>query len=170
MKRVVVIATVAVFSIAGLLAAGLVTAADDPAPAGGPAQLGKNPLKGEAIKTLKGRVYSQWADNPEKEILFGIQYWNTGEPASGNPVGRASSDLDVKPPDPLFTCCAWGFTGGAEKNNPYSGWHHPQQTVRLQVKDKGLMDQLIKASQDLTAVEVSLDGRTVTGFKPLKEE
>ena len=141
MNRVVVIAAVAVFSVAGLLAAGFVTAADAPS-GGGIAQLGKETLK----------------------------YWNTGEPASGNPVGRASSDLDVKPPDPLFTCCAWGFTGGPERNNPYSGWYHPQQTVRLQVKDKGLMDQLIKASQDLKAVEVSLDGRTITGFKPLKED
>jgi hypothetical protein len=169
MNRVVVIAAVAVFSVAGLLAAGFVTAADAPS-GGGIAQLGKETLKGEAVKSLKGRVWSQWADNPEKEVLFGIQYWNTGEPASGNPVGRASSDLDVKPPDPLFTCCAWGFTGGPERNNPYSGWYHPQQTVRLQVKDKGLMDQLIKASQDLKAVEVSLDGRTITGFKPLKED
>lgn len=169
MNRLVVIAAVAVFSVASLLAAEFVAAAD--APAGGPpAVLGQGPLKGEAVKTLKGRVWSQWADNPEKEVLFGIQYWNTGEPASGNPLGRASSDLDVKPPDPLFTCCAWGFTGGTERNNPYSGWYHPQQTVRLQVKDKGLMDQLIKASQDLKAVEVSLDGRTITGFKPLKED
>jgi hypothetical protein len=169
MNRVVVIAAVAVFSVAGLLAAEFVAAADAPS-GGGPAQLGKGPLKGEAVKSLKGRVYAQWADNPEKEILFGIQYWNTGEPASGNPVGRSSTDLDVKPPDPLFVCCGWGFTGGTEKNNPYAGWYHPQQTVRLQVKDKGLMDQLIKASQDLKAVEVSLDGRTITGFKPLKED
>jgi hypothetical protein len=169
MNRVVVIAAIAVFSVAGFLAAEFVVAAD--APSGGPpAVLGKGPLKGEAVKSLKGRVYAQWADNPEKEILFGIQYWNTGEPASGTPAGRVSSDLDVKPPDPLFVCCAWGFTGGAERNNPYAGWYHPQQTVRLQVKDKGLMDQLIKASQDLKAVEVSLDGRTITGFKALKED
>jgi hypothetical protein len=168
MKRVV-IATVIAFFAAGLLTAGLVAAADAPG-ASGPASIaGKFTLKGEPVKTLKGRVWSQWADNPDKEILFGIQYWNTGEPASGNPFGRASSDLDVKPPDPLFACCAWGFVGGTEKNNPYAGWYHAQTTVRLQVKDKALMDQLIKASQDLVALEVSLDGRTVTGFKVLKD-
>ncbi|MGH7231626.1 MAG: hypothetical protein ACREJU_09750 [Nitrospiraceae bacterium] len=169
MNRVVVIAAVAVFSVVGFLAAEFVAAADAPS-SGGVAQLGKETLKGEAVKSLKGRVYAQWADNPEKEILFGIQYWNTGEPASGTPAGRAASDLDVRPPDPLFVCCAWGSTGGAERNNPYAGWYNPQQTVRLSVKDKGLMDQLIKASQDLKAVEVSLDGRTITGFKALKED
>jgi hypothetical protein len=168
MKKVVVIAAIVGFFTAGLLTAGFVAAAD-PAP-GGIASLGKATLKGESIKTLKGRVWAQWADNPEKEILFGIQYWNTADPASGTPFGRASSDLDVKPPDPLFACCAWGFTGGAEKNNPYSGWYHAAQTVRLQVKDKALMDQIIKASQDLVAMEVTLDGRTITGFKVLKED
>jgi hypothetical protein len=113
-------------------------------------------------------VWSQWADNPDNELLFGIQYWNTGEPASGNPAGRSSTDLDVKPPDPLFVCCAWGFTGGTERNNPYAGWYHAATTVRLAVKDKALMDQIIKASQELVAMEVSLDGRTITGFKVIK--
>jgi hypothetical protein len=32
------------------------------------------------------------------------------------------------------------------------------------------MDQIIKASQDLVAMEVTLDGRTITGFKVLKED
>jgi hypothetical protein len=169
MKRVV-IATVIAFFAAGLLTAGLVAAADAPGASGPTGIAGKFTLKGEPVKSLKGRVWSQWADNPDKEILFGIQYWNTGDPASGNPFGRASSDLDVKPPDPLFACCAWGFVGGAEKNNPYAGWYHAQTTVRLQVKDKALMDQLIKASQDLVALEVSLDGRTVTGFKVMKQD
>lgn len=168
MNRVFVIAAIAVIALAGFLAADFVAAADAPS-GGGPTQLGKESLKGEAVKTLKGRVWSQWADNPEKEILFGIQYWNTGEPASGTPAGRSSTDLDARLPDPLFTCCAWGFTGGTEKNSPYSGWYQAQQTVRLQVKDKAMMDQLIKASQDLVALEVSLDGRTITGFKALKE-
>ncbi|HZS12709.1 MAG TPA: hypothetical protein VFA38_10700 [Nitrospirales bacterium] len=156
------------------MTAGIVAAADAPA-ASGPTTLGTGTekdaqmvLKGEALKTLKGRVWSQWADNPEHEILFGIQYWNTTEPAQGSPFGRASSDLDVRPPDPLFVCCAWGFTGGTERNNPYAGWYHAQTTVRLNVKDKALMDQLIKASQDLVAMEVTLDGRTITGFKLLK--
>jgi hypothetical protein len=36
------------------------------------------------------------------------------------------------------------------------------------VKDKGLMDKIIKASQELTAMEVTLDGRTITDFKLLK--
>lgn len=170
MNRGVVIAAVSIFFLAGLFTAGFVAAAD--APGSGPTLYGSGqvPLTGQAIKTLKGRIWAQWADNPEKELLFGIQYWNTGDPASGTPSGRASSDLDVRPPDPLFVCCGWGFTGGTEKNNPYAGWYHAQSTVRLQVKDKALMDQIIKAAQDLVAMEVSLDGRTITGFKVLKGE
>jgi hypothetical protein len=169
MRRGVIIAAISTVFCAGVLTAGYVAAADAPA-GGGPASLAQQTLKGEPVKSLKGRVWSQWADNPDKEILFGIQYWNTGDPASGNPAGRVSSDLDVKPPDPLFTCCAWGFTGGPEKNNPYSGWYHAATTVRLSVKDKALMDQIIKASQDLVAMEVTLDGRTITGFKVLKAD
>jgi len=168
MNRVVVIAAVVVLFIAGVVAADFVAAAEPPK--GGVAQYGGVPLKGQAVKTLKGRVWAQWADNPDQELLFGIQYWNTGEPASGTPTGRASSDLDVRPPDPLFVCCAWGFTGGTEKNNPYAGWYHAAQTVRLSVKDKALMDQIIKASQDLVALEVTLDGRTITGFKVLAKD
>lgn len=163
MSKRVIIAMVSVFFVAGLAMSGIVMAAD--APAGG-APL----MKGEAMKTLKGRIWSQWADNPEQEILFGIQYWNTGDPASGTPSGRASSDLDVRPPDPLFTCCAWGFTGGAERNNPYAGWYHAATTVRLKVKDKALMDKMIKDSQELVAMEVTLDGRTITGYKLLKKD
>jgi len=169
MKKRIVIGLSVLF-LAGLLSVGLSWAADAPT-GGGPAELGKlGPLKGEPVKTLKGRVWSQWADNPDREVLFGIQYWNTGEPASGDPFGRSSTGLVIDPPDPLFVCCAWGFTGGAEKNNPYAGWYHAQTTVRLLVKDKTLMDQLIKASQDLVAMEVSLDGRTITGFKVLSSE
>jgi len=164
MNRGLVIAAVAVFFLVGLLTTGFVMAADEPATSAGPV------MKGEQVKTLKGRVWSQWADNPDGEVLFGIQYWNTGEPASGTPSGRASSDLDVRPPDPLFVCCAWGFTGGAERNSPYAGWYHAAQTVRLKVKDKALMDQIIKASQELVAMEVTLDGRTITGFKLLKKD
>ena len=173
MNRVVVVAAGALFSVVGLLTAGFVVAADAPSAGGpsGPSEIiaggGKN-YKGEVTNKLKGRVWSQWADNPDGEILFGIQYWNTGEPASGTPAGRSSTEMDVKPPDPLFTCCAWGFVGGTDKNNPYSGWYHAATTVRLAVKDKALMDQIIKASQDLVAMEVTLDGRTITGFKVLK--
>ena len=177
MKKGLVTVAVSFFFMAGLVTAGYVIAADPPAgaPAGpsGPATVmagGTDSYKGVAVKTLKGRVWSQWADNPEKEVLFGIQYWNTGEPASGTPNGRSSSDLDVRPPDPLFSCCGWGYTGGTEKNNPYSGWYHAAQTVRLSVKDKGLMDKIIKASQELTAMEVTLDGRTITDFKLLKKD
>jgi hypothetical protein len=172
MKRVVLLAAVAVISVLGLLTADFVAAADAPGgPTGAADQIvGGKPLKSDssATKTLKGRVWSQWADNPDNELLFGIQYWNTGEPASGTPAGRSSTDLDVKPPDPLFVCCAWGFTGGTERNNPYAGWYHAATTVRLAVKDKALMDQIIKASQELVAMEVSLDGRTITGFKVIK--
>jgi len=170
MKRGLVIG-ISIFFLAGLLAGGTVWAAD--APGSGPTTLGKEGglmLKGEPVKTLKGRVWSQWADNPEREVLFGVQYWNTGEPASGTPFGRMSTSLDVNPPDPLFVCCAWGFTGGTDKNNPYAGWYHAQTTVRLLVKDKPLMDQIIKASQELTAMEVTLDGRTITGFKVINPE
>jgi len=163
MSKRVIIAMVSVFFVAGLMMSGYVMAAD--APAGGPPL-----MKGEALKTLKGRIWSQWADNPEQEVLFGIQYWNTGDPASGTPSGRSSSDLDVRPPDPLFTCCAWGFTGGAERNNPYAGWYHAATTVRLKVKDKALMDKMIKDSQELVAMEVTLDGRTITGYKLLKKD
>lgn len=167
MKKVVVIAAAAVAAF-GMLTSQVTFAADV---AGGVAEKfagGGNMLKGEVVKTLKGRVWSQWADNPDGEVLFGIQYWNTGEPASGNPAGRSSTDMDVKPPDPLVSCCAWGFTGGTEKNNAYSGWYHAATTVRLNVKDKALMDRLIKASQELVAMEVTLDGRTITDFKVLK--
>lgn len=170
MKRVGILAALAVSSVVGLLTAEFAVAADAPA-GGGPVEIttgsGKA-YKGETTNTLKGRVWSQWADNPDGELLFGIQYWNTGEPASGNSGGRSSGDLDVKPPDPLFSCCAWGFVGGTEKNNPYSGWYHAATTVRLAVKDKALMDQIIKAAQELVAMEVTLDGRTITGFKVLK--
>ncbi|MBA3614410.1 MAG: hypothetical protein H0W49_16175, partial [Nitrospirales bacterium] len=63
-----------------------------------------------------------------------------------------------------------GYTGGNEKNNPYGGWYNPQTTVRLAVKDKALMDQLTKAAQELVAMEVQLNGRTITGFKLLEAE
>lgn len=171
MKRQVVLA--AAFLMFGLSQTGFVSA-DEGGGAkagGGPADavVGGKPLKAEAAKTLQGRVWSQWADNPDHELLFGIQFWNTGEPASGASGGRSSTMLDVKPPDPLLTCCAWGFTGGTEKNGAYSGWYHAATTVRLAVKDKALMDQIIKASQELVAMEVTLDGRTITGFKVIKE-
>lgn len=170
MKRGVIIAAVSFFFLVGLVTTGFVMAAD--APAGGVSQGpgGGVDMKGQAVKSLKGRVWSQWADNPDTELLFGIQYWNTGEPASGTPNGRSSSDLDVRPPDPLFVCCSWGYTGGPERNAPYAGWYHAAQTVHLKVKDKALMDQIIKASQDLVAMEVTLDGRTITGFKVLQKD
>ena len=169
MKRQVVLA--AAFLMFGLSQTGLVSADEGGAKVGGAADaiVGGKPLKAEAAKTLQGRVWSQWADNPDGELLFGIQYWNSGEPASGSTGGRSSTMLDVKPPDPLLTCCAWGFTGGTEKNGSYSGWYHAATTVRLAVKDKALMDQIIKASQELVAMEVTLDGRTITGFKVIKE-
>ena len=59
-------------------------------------------------------------------------------------------------PDPLVSCCAWGYQGGAEKNSPYSGWYTPQTTVRLAVKDKAMMDQITKAAQDFVAMEVQV--------------
>ena len=123
-----------------------------------------------SIESLRGRVYSQWADSPWSEILFGIQYWNSSPPATtGNPPGRASDDQIQTLPDPPVSCCAWGYQGGAEKNYPYSGWYTPQTTVRLTVKNKELMKQIIRAAQDLVAIEVELDGRTITGFKVLNK-
>ncbi len=125
-------------------------------------------FQGVAATSLKGRIFGHWADNPDGEILFGIQYWNTSEPAEvGDPPGRASDDRIQNIPDPLVACCAWGYQGGTEKNNPFAGWYTPQTTVRLVVKDKALMDQLTKASQDLVAMEVQVSGHTVTGFKLL---
>jgi hypothetical protein len=170
MKGKVILAAVALLSVVGLPAVESAFAAGGGELMGlADAVVGGKPLKAEATKTLQGRVWSQWADNPDHELLFGIQFWNSGEPASGDSGGRSSTMLDVKPPDPLLTCCAWGFTGGTEKNGSYSGWYHAATTVRLAVKDKALMDQIIKASQELVAMEVTLDGRTITGFKVIKE-
>lgn len=160
---------------------GLVGSADaqkGPAP-GNPKSKGTNKVATQgdisygptAPSSLKGRIFAHWADNPDGEILFGIQYWNTsslGE--TGDPLGRASDDRDVRIPDPLFVCCAWGFQGGEEKNNPYAGWYNPQTTVRLAVKDKGLMKQMTDAAQNLVAMEVKLSGRTVTGFTVLSND
>lgn len=162
MKRVVIIATAALFLISVFMVGS--------AMAESAATIGKYSLQGTKVSSLKGRVFAQWADNPDGEILFGILYWNTADPASGEPSGRSSTTMDVRPPDPLFVCCAWGFTGGTERNNPYAGHYLPGSTVRLKVKSKSLMDRLIKASQDLVAVQVSLDGRTVTGFKVLEAD
>ncbi len=135
----------------------------------GVATLGGIALEGKLATSLKGRVYSHWADNPAGEILFGIQYWNTSEPAeAGDPLGRASDDRNVAIPDPLFVCCGWGYQGGEEKNGPYAGWYNPQTTVRLRVKDSSLMKQLTEASQKFVAMEVQLSGgNTITGFKIL---
>lgn len=135
------------------------------------AKIGDIVLKAQPVSSLKGRVYGHWADNPDGEILFGIQYWNTTEPGeTGDPLGRASDDRDVRIPDPLVVCCAWGFTGGEENNKTYAGWYNPQTTVRLAVKDKSLMKQMMDAAQNLVAMEVQLSGRTVTGFKLLENE
>ena len=131
MPRVILITAVTVISVLSMLTAEFAVAADVSGVTGPTDNIvGGKPMKGEITKTLKGRVWSQWADNPDGELLFGIQYWNSGEPASGTPNGRSSSDLDVKPPDPLFTCCGWGFVGGTDKNSPYSGWYHAATTVQ----------------------------------------
>ncbi len=119
-----------------------------------------------SIASLQGRVFGRWADNPHEEILFGIQYWNSSEPGkTGKPRGRASDDRNVTIPNPLLVCCAWGYQGSTEKSNTYSGWYTPQSTVRLAVKDKDLMDKIINAAQNLVAMEVQLEGRTIIGFK-----
>ncbi len=74
-------------------------------------------FKGQQAKNLKGRVFGHWADNPDGEILFGIQYWNTSAPAeAGNPPGRASDDRIQTLPDPLVSCCAWGYQNGKKQS------------------------------------------------------
>src|SRR5712692_9131869 len=111
------------------------------------------------------------AENPDGEVLFGSQYWNTGAPGSGTPGGRTSVQT-TETPDGWSAGGAWGFQGGVEKNAPYSGWYHAQTTVRLAVKDKSLMDQMMKANQELVNMEVKVEdvgGRpTITSFKVLK--
>jgi len=32
------------------------------------------PADQAAAETLKGRIWAQWAENPDGEVLFGIQY------------------------------------------------------------------------------------------------
>ena len=122
-------------------------------------------------ETLKGRLWAAWAENPDGEVLFGIQYWNTGAPGSGTPGGRTSVPT-TEVPDGYGAGGAWGFQGGPEKNAPYSGWYHAQTTVRLGVKDKALMDQMMKANQELVQFEVNVEdvgGKpTITAFKVLK--
>ena len=133
------------------------------------ATLGSMKLKGTTVSSMKGRVYAHWADNPDREILFGIQYWNTSVPAeTGDPLGRSSDDRNVALPDPLFACCAWGYQGGEELNNTYAGWYNPQTTVRLRVKSASLMKKITQASQKFVAMEVKLDGATITGFNVLR--
>ena len=133
--------------------------------------VGAWPADQASAETLKGRIWSAWAENPDQEVLFGIQYWNTGAPGSGTPGGRTSSTT-TETPDGWTGGGAWGFQGGPEKNAPYSGWYHAQTTVRLAVKDKGLMDQMMKANQELVNMEVNVEdvgGRpTITAFKVLK--
>ncbi len=163
------------FGLLSMGMAGAVYAQKGPA-AGNPKSKGSNvaasqggiSFQGVAAKSLKGRIFAHWADNPDGEILFGIQYWNTTAPAEvGDPPGRASDDRIQTLPETMFSCCAWGYQGGAEKNAAYDGWYTPQTTVRLVVKDKALMDQITKASQDLVAMELQVSGHTVTGFKIL---
>ena len=133
--------------------------------------VGSLPADNAAAETLKGRVWAQWAENPDGEVLFGIQYFNTGQPGSGTPGGRSSVNT-TEVPDSFSAGGAWGFQGGTEKNAPYAGWYHAQTTVRLAVKDKNLMDQITKANQELVNLEVNVEdigGRpTITSFKVLK--
>ena len=133
--------------------------------------VGSLPADNAAAETLKGRIWAQWAENPDGEVLFGIQYWNDGAPGSGTPGGR-SSKTTTEVPDGMSAGGAWGFQGGVDKNMPYAGWYHAQTTIRVAVKDKGLMDQMMKANQELVNMEVNVEdigGRpTITSFKVLK--
>ena len=148
MKRVVIIAAVLALFVVGVW-----------------------PADQASAETLKGRIWAAWAENPDGEVLFGVQYWNTGAPGSGTPGGRTSvSTTEVA--DLNSAGGAWGFQNGPEKNAPYGGWYHAQTTMRLAVKDKGLMDQMMKANQELVQFEVNVEdvgGRpTITAFKVLK--
>ncbi len=69
------------------------------------------PANEAAAETLKGRIWAQWAENPDGEVLFGIQYWNTGAPGSGTPGGRTSV-ATTEVPDGWAGGGAWGFQGG----------------------------------------------------------
>ena len=133
--------------------------------------VGSLPADNAAAETLKGRLWAHWAENPDGEVLFGIQYWNTGAPGSGTPGGRSSVST-TEAPDGFSAGGAWGFQGGTEKNAPYAGWYHAQETIRLAVKDKNFMDQITKANQELVNMEVNVEdvnGRpTITSFKVLK--
>src|SRR2546421_12794231 len=95
------------------------------------------PANEAAAETLKGRIWAQWAENPDGEVLFGIQYWNTGAPGSGAPGGRTSAQT-TETRDGWAAGGAWGFHGGTEKNAPHSGWYLVQSIVGLAVKDKCL--------------------------------
>ena len=90
MPKAILIAAMTVFSAMSLLTTQFAIADPAAPPEAGPTGptdniTGGKPMKGEITKTLKGRVWSQWADNPDGELLFGIQYWNSGEQASGTP-------------------------------------------------------------------------------------
>ncbi len=81
--------------------------------------VGSLPADNAAAETLKGRIWAQWAENPDGEVLFGIQYWNTGSPGSGTPGGRSSATT-TEVPDSFSPGGAWGFQGGTDKNAPYA--------------------------------------------------
>jgi len=129
------------------------------------------PADQASAETLKGRIWAAWAENPDNEVLFGIQYWNTGAPGSGMPGGRTSVTT-TEVPDGWAGGGAWGFQGGPEKNAPYAGWYHAQTTVRIAVTDKLIMDKMMKANQELVDMEVNGDdicgSPTIIAFKVLK--
>src|SRR5713226_1281827 len=97
------------------------------------------PADEAAAETLKGRIWAQWAENPDGEVLFGIQYWNTGAPGSGTPGGRTSA-MTPEVPDCWAAGVLWPVHTGTENVAPYSGRYHAQASVRFAVKDKSLMD------------------------------
>ncbi|MBH0205663.1 MAG: hypothetical protein HP498_07580 [Nitrospira sp.] len=89
MKRKFVLAAVALFSAVGLLAVESAWAAGPIEKLGlADAIVGGKPLKAEAVKTLQGRVWSQWADNPDGELCSGF---NIGIQASRHPARRAGA-------------------------------------------------------------------------------
>ncbi|HLA62590.1 MAG TPA: hypothetical protein VK626_10135, partial [Nitrospiraceae bacterium] len=72
MPRVILIAAATALSVLSMLTAEFAVAADVVSTGVGPTDniVGGKPMKGEITKTLKGRVWSQWADNPDGELLF----------------------------------------------------------------------------------------------------
>src|SRR5438094_6342719 len=79
--------------------------------------VGEWPADQAAAETLRGRIWAQWAENPDGEVLFGIQYWNTGAPGSATPGGRTSV-ATTEVPDGWAGGGAWASRAGPRRMRP----------------------------------------------------